>query len=212
MSKAPRPQSPPTFDQRIALLQDRREREWRQHLSIRGWVHETVNFANDANKDTLDDWSVSMFWVRLYGVLYDLRVHWQRVAERRQQRGLDPSIFEQLVASTNAVNAALSEKHRLCLEHRRHWTVHPVLNDFRVTETTDGAIRDKRAARLVGNRATSMDDYDDVLMDMVRHDDHKGNARDISRPLLQPLYALFELVQQVYPQVPLSAFHDVEGG
>lgn len=205
-SKTPKPES---LDQRVSLMRDRREREWRQQRSIRTWVHETVGLANDAATESADGWRIYVFWVRLYGVLHDLRLHWQRVVDKRRQGGLSTEKWVELVATIHEINSSLSEKHRLCIEYRRQWVGHPILNDFRVREIP-GGIRDARKSRLVGDREVTMDEYDEVLDAMVRDDDHEGNARDIARAIIPGLRRLFDLTQYAYPFTPLALFVDVE--
>lgn len=180
-----------------------------QQRGIYTWLMETVGLADEAAKGELDDWRTYVFWVRLYGVLSDLREHWRKVIAQRQAKGLPARRFENLVAAADAVRESLSEEHALCVEYRRHWVAHPVLNDFRVSESSKG-FRDSRGAKLLEGRMTRIDEYDDVLIRLVQSDDHKGNARDIAAAVIPTLHGLFDLVQETYRLVPLTAFRDVE--
>jgi hypothetical protein len=199
----------PSPEQQLARLRDLSKREWMQQRGINLWLTETVGLANDAAKEELDDWRVYMFWVRLYGVLSDLREHWKKVIAQRHARGLETVRFESLVAATDEVRESLTEEHALCLEYRRHWVAHPVLNDFRISEGPKG-IRDSRGAKLLEGRSTRIDEYDDALTRLVQSDDHKGNARDIAAAVIPALHRLCNLVQEMYRLVPIHSFHDVE--
>jgi hypothetical protein len=201
---------PLTTEEQWTLLRDAVQRGGdRQARSMGLWVVETCGLANDAAKEALNDWAVAMFWVRLYGLLHDLRSYWSGVLERtpkddmvaadldevREQAMFALTQVREMVAAIDEVNATLTESERIFIEQRRHFECHPILDDYRVRRTPDG-VRDDRKPRLLGGERRSLDEHDDAILEVLgNHAGHKQVAREIALKIQPALHRATALAQ-----------------
>lgn len=192
-----------TLDEQIALMKDR---GWAANQAARQaglWVLETGNLALAATRNELNDWSVAMFWIRLYELLNELLEDWTKqlagpsLAQELRGDGQDERCSE-LVSLAKEISAALTDDEKLWIEQRRHFQVHPFQNDYRPRREPGGGVRLSRPARLLGGKMIALDAHEESHFRAVQHQDDFDIARTIGVKILPQLERMWSVARLFY--------------
>jgi hypothetical protein len=194
-----------TLDQKLALQRNQayhgRHRVDRQNAL---WVEETQNLADKAIREGLSPFEAAMFWIRLFGVLHDLRGHWRRRAAEDDSEPPQGELalgdqLRTIAACSDELLNVLSEDERIFLEYRRDYEAHPVQDAYHIRVTPKG-LKTTRNFKLLDVASRELDEIEAVMDRAVERDDDAAIARKLAAKIAAPLARLLEHAWLVCPR------------
>jgi hypothetical protein len=172
---------PPPPEMKTRLLKDVEKGGNGRHAlhQMERWVCETARIASEVGETksgTPDVDQITVFWIRAYGTLADLRkelaeslklmndAHLPRSREN-VRRHFEP--LERVISLIDETKALFDDDEKLYFEWRRHTECHPLQHAYRLTRKGDGALKDKYFCKLLGSDRV-IEDIGDAAQRVVR--------------------------------------------
>jgi hypothetical protein len=171
------------------------------------WTETAGHYVSLVAAGNLQPEIVTVFWLRAYGVLYDVREHLRGLRETfvnaapalLQKFGLDQSALvpiNDLLSSLDRMRGVFNEDEQAYFEFRRHVECHPLQHAYTL-QVKGGTIK-TRKSRFSG-REWTYEEEDEALRRVIRlHSskwpagpDEPAIARDFAQRLL-PMFSSFK--------------------
>jgi hypothetical protein len=189
-------------DDRRKLFQRRPD----AHSSLRlQWITQLLRAAHQLASATVpeaaDLWSVDyMFWIRLYGVLDDIKPFVTRLRTPMFAGDAAPrQRFEGTLQAINTVAALFTDDELLYIQYRRDEACHPVAEAYELSQRMDGRLVEEKTKTLLA-RPVRHDDYDRAVEGVIER--YKPNefaiACDFARRALPDLEALIAEALKIF--------------
>ncbi len=156
------------------------------------WIRSARHFAGKLAETTPTYPEVSLFWIRLWGVVAEIGPRHRASldsAEKHFGEVPDLAVFrltDQLVCAIESVTRALSEDEVRYAEYRRHVECHPRQSHYRASLRKDGSLGPVRSRVLGDERA--QDESEDALRAVIlRYGDEEQAAIALAKKVLEPL-------------------------
>lgn len=195
-------------------MRKRRDDEFQTNRDARllaGWVIDCRDLARQVIGGEANGWAVALYFVRLCGLLGEVRTYWQKRLGLPDAYELDildiRGFVTQLVAALEGMQALLSEDQLIWIEYRRHFEAHAVQHKYRLhVDSTSGALVTTLAPKLIpGAEPRELSAHEDAMDRLVQGHTESGDApvaRDISTALIVKLEEAGTLAQQIRARIP----------
>lgn len=171
------------------------------------WVVECRDLAREIIAGEANDWAVCLYWIRLWGLLGEVLVHWKKRLRLPDAPELDVKVVrshvQRLVSLVESVPGMLSDEQLVWIEYRRHFQAHAVQTDYRLRVDCNGVLVTKRIPLLVPNaKPRELSAHEDAMDRLIAVAKEVDVARAIGKSLLPTLNEAARLSNEVVQLMP----------